>query len=135
VPVTVMRDKQRKTFNVTVAELDLAAEQGVSERQQPQADQAPTGFGMDIQDVTPDIARELQLPRGRGGAIITRVERNSPAASAGVQPNDVILEVNRQPMTSASQVSRELQRAQPGDTVLMLVLRDGGRVFITMTKK
>jgi serine protease Do len=135
VPVTIVRDKQRKTVNVTVAELDLAAEQGLRERQQPQAEQAPTGFGMDIEAISPDVARELELPRGRGGAIVTRVERNSPAASAGVQPNDVILEVNRQPMTSAAQVSRELQRAQPGDTVLMLVWRDGGRVFITMTKK
>ena len=47
---------------------------------------------MEVDAVTPDVAQELELPRGQGGAIVTRVERNSPAANAGLFPNDVILE-------------------------------------------
>jgi serine protease Do len=137
VPVTVIRDKQRKTFNVTLDELNLEAEQGrlTARRNQAEEEQASTGLGMDIESITPDIARELELPRGRGAVIITNVERNSPAAAAGVQPNDVILEINRTPITSVSQVTRELERVSPGSVVLMLVWRNGQENFVTMRKR
>ena len=55
---------------------------------------------MQLEAITPEIARGAELPRGRGGAIVADVDRGSAAARAGVQPNDIILEVNRQPMTS-----------------------------------
>jgi serine protease Do len=93
---------------------------------------------MEIDAVTPDVVQELELPRGKGGAIITRVERNSPAANAGLAPNDVILEVNRQAVTSVAQITRELQKAQSGDTVFLLVWRggsQGSQVFVPMTKR
>jgi serine protease Do len=136
VPVTIYRDKQHKSLNVTVDELDLAAEQGAqAAREEPQSAPSATGFGMEVDAVTPELAQELELPRGKGGAIITRVERNSPAANAGLAPNDVILEVNRQPVTNVSQVTRELQRAGSGDTVFLLVWRGGSQVFVPMTKK
>ena len=85
--------------------------------------------------MTPEMAQELELPRGQGGAIVTRVERNSPAANAGLAPNDVILEVNRQPVTSVTQVTRELQKATSGETVFLLVWRGGSQVFVPMTKR
>jgi serine protease Do len=139
VPVTVFRDRQRKTLSITVDELDLEAEQGRLARGRGDTgrDEPPTttGFGMDLAPVTPEIARELELPRGRGGAIVADVERNSPAANAGLAPNDVILEVNRQPVTSVSQVTRELERARPGQAVLLLFWRDGQQQFTTMTKR
>jgi serine protease Do len=110
VPVTIYRNKERKSLNVTVDELDLSAEQNAQlSPNAPRSEPASTGFGMEIDSITPDIAQELQLPRGKGGAVISRIERNSPAANAGLAPNDVILEVNRQPVTSVSQVTRALQ--------------------------
>jgi serine protease Do len=136
VPVTVYRAKQRMSLNITVEELDLASEQGAqASREAPQGEPSPTGFGMEVDAITPEIAEEVQLPRGRGGAVITRVERNSPAANAGLLPRDIILEVNRQAVTSVSQVTRELQRAAAGDTVFLLVWRGGSQVFVPMTKK
>ncbi len=136
VPVTVVRDKQRKTLNITVDELDLEAEQGraAGGGAQPQ-EPTTTGFGMSLDPITPDAARELDLPRGRGGAIVSDVERGSAAANAGVAPGDVILEVNRQPVNNVSQVTRELQKATPGTPVFLLVWRDGQQFFITMTKR
>jgi serine protease Do len=94
---------------------------------------------MDIEPITPDIARELELPRGKGGAIVTNVSRSSPAFNAGVQPNDVILEVNRTPVTSVAQVKRELEGAAPGSTVFVVVWRvtqNGGQeTFLTLRKR
>jgi serine protease Do len=142
VPVTVIRNKEgktfdRKTFNVTIAELNLEAEQGrlTTRRNQPDEEQASTGLGMNIESITPDIARELELPRDRGAVIVTHVERSSAAAAGGVAVNDVILEVNRVAVTSVAQVTRELQKVPAGGTVRLLVWRNGTENFLILRKR
>jgi serine protease Do len=137
VPVTVYRDKQKKTLNVTIDELDLEAEQNrrASRQTAPDSTPTPTDFGMQLEPVTPDIAREVQLPRGRNGVFVSDVDRGSSAALAGVQPNDVILEINRQPMSNVSQVTRALQNTTGTTPVFLVVWRDGNELFITMTKR
>jgi serine protease Do len=137
VPFTVVRlgEKQRKTLNVTVGELDLEAEQTGRFSRQQSDEPAETGLGMTLEAITSEIARQLELPRGRGGAVVSNVERRSPAANAGVQPGDVILEMNRQPVTSPNQITRGLQNIEAGTPVFMLIWRNGAEVFVTMTKR
>jgi serine protease Do len=139
VPIVVYRDKQRKALNVTIEELDLEAEQSLSARRRtpnaPDPQPTPTGFGMTLDEITPELARRLDLPARSGGAIVADVERNSPAARAGVQPGDVILAVNRQKVANASQVTRELQKVQNGQVATMLVWRDDNTQFVVMTKR
>ncbi len=137
VPVTVFRNNQRKSLNVTIDELDLDAEQGRSTRQgENPNDQepTPTGLGITLDPITPELARRMDLPRSEGGAIISDVERDSPAASA-VAPGDVILEVNRQPVSTVSQITRELQKVQAGQPVFLKVWRNGQKYFVTFTKR
>ena len=141
VPVTVIRNKQRRTLNVTVDELDLEAEQGrqATRRSAPEEPTA-TGFGMEVGPITPEVSRQLDLPRNRGGAVVLNVERNSAAEAAGIAPNDIILEVNQQPVSNVSQVQRALQGTEPGQPVFLLVWRvgptgAGQSVFITMTRR
>jgi S1-C subfamily serine protease len=81
------------------------------------------------------VARQLDLPRGQGGAIVSDVERRSAAAAGGVLPSDVILKVNGQPVTSVSQITRALQGASAGTPVFLNVWREGQEVFVTMTKR
>jgi serine protease Do len=137
VPVVVYRNNQRKTVNVTVDELDLDAEQGrVARRGGASPDQAEptaTGFGMSLEPVSPDVARDL--PRNAGGAMVSDVDREGPAFNSGVQPGDVILEVNRQKVSSVAQATRELSKVQPGQPAFLLVWREGQNIFITMSKK
>jgi serine protease Do len=145
VPIAIYRDNQRKTLSITPGELDLEAEaNGGRSMRRPDSsqpnDQTATDFGMQLEAVTPEAARQLEIPRGRGGAIVADVDRDSAAARAGVQPNDVILEVNRQPVSNVSQVTRALQSAAAGRPVFLVVWRvdrnGGGReYFISMTKR
>jgi serine protease Do len=138
VPVTVYRDNLRKSLNITPEELDLEAEAAGRRSTGPDAQpEAPTAtdFGMQLESITPDIARGADLPRGRGGAIVADVDRGSAAARAGVQPNDIIVEVNRQAVTTLSQVTRALQSAAPGSPVFLVVWREGQELFITMSKR
>jgi serine protease Do len=139
IPLTVYREGQRKSINITIGELDLEAEQGTTTK--PDADAEPTsaGFGMTIEPITSDVARELRLPSGKGGAIVSNVSRSSPAFNAGVAPNDVILEVNRKPVSNVSQVKRALDDAAPGSTVFLVVWRigpsGGQETFLTLRKR
>ena len=138
VPVTVYRKKQKKTLNIIVDELNLEAEQGGQARgggNNPAEEPTATGFGMEVGPITPEVARELELPRNRGGAVVMDVERNSPAFNAGIRANDVIVEVNQQEVSNVSQVQRELQRAEPGKPVFLLIWRDGASNFITLRKR
>jgi serine protease Do len=141
VPLAIYRAGKKSNLNITVAELNLEAEQGITAQQQGGGDAEPTstGFGMDIDPITPEAVRELGIPRGQGGAIVSNVSRTSPAATAGVQPNDVILEVNNTPMKSVTQISGELQKTKPGAPVFMLVFRPGPsggqQVFLTLRKR
>ena len=141
VPIVVYRNNQRRTLTVVVNELDLDAEQsrlarrggGTGAPTDPPA--TATGFGMTLEQITPEIARRLDLPANAGGAIVSDVDRNSPAANGGVVPGDVILEVNRQKVANVSQITRELQKAQPGQPVFVLLWRNGDNVFVTMTRR
>ena len=139
VPVTIYRDNQRKSLSITPEELDLEAEASGRRAQGAPGDQpeppTATDFGMQLEAITPEIARGAEVPRGRGGAIVADVDRGSAAARAGVQPNDIILEVNRQPMTALTQVTRALQNATAGAPVFLVVWRDGQELFITMSKR
>src|SRR5882762_7039211 len=109
VPVKVMRNKQERTFNVTVDELDLEAEQNGGRRPQ-QPDQPPQqpdqqeveGFGVTLNNVNAQMARRLHLPSGQTGAVITEVDPDGGAAGA-LRPGDVILAVNRRPVSNAAE--------------------------------
>jgi serine protease Do len=141
VPVGIYRNNQRKSFNLTIDELDIDAEQSRNARRvggsPDTTDRQPsqTSMGMTLDQITPDLARRIDLPANTGGAVVTDVDRNSPAANAGIAPNDVVLEVNRHKVSNVSQVTRELQSVQPGQPVFVLLWRDGSNVFVTMTKR
>jgi serine protease Do len=138
VPVTIVRGRERRTLNITVDELDLEAEAGgrlSAGRSREEAEPTATGFGMTINPLTPEIARDAEVPANRGGAVIASVERNSAASNAGLVRGDIILEVNRQPVSSVSQVNRALQNVEAGTPVFLLVWRSGQELFVTMTRR
>jgi serine protease Do len=138
VPVTIVRDKKRETLNVTIDELDLEAEAGVERARGPEPDEVErtaTGFGMQIEPITPAVARATELPRDRGGAVVVGVERNSAAYNAGLLARDIILEVNRQPVSNVSQVTRALQAVPAGEPVFLVIWRNGQEQFVVLTKR
>jgi serine protease Do len=136
VPIRIVRDKQERTLSITVEELDLETETQVSrggDNNQPQ--ESSTGFGMSLGNITPDVARKLRLDDGTRGAVVLEVEPQSPAARAGIMPGDVILRVNRRPVSSAAEASRELGQVPSGGTAFLLVLKNGAETFLTITKE
>jgi serine protease Do len=139
VPLKVLRNKQEKTINVTVEELDLEAEQGTARRSpnssenNDAAEEGSSGFGLTLQNLTPQIARRLQIPSGRTGALVSDVDPNGPSAAA-LRSGDVILSVNRKPVTNAVEAGRELQKIASGHIAQILVWRGESEIFVTVKK-
>jgi serine protease DegQ len=89
-------------------------------------------LGLSLQTLTGARARELGLDVRRG-VLVRDVEEGSRAAGAGVQPGDVIVEVDHRPVAMATEV-RQLVGAHPESTpLLLLVHRKGGSLFLTVT--
>jgi serine protease Do len=140
VPVKVIRDRQERTLTVTVDELDLDAEQNLAQGRPNNGAPEPLeehgeGFGLTLQDLTTAMARRLQMPTGQTGAVITDVDPDSGSATAGVRPGDVILSVNRRPVTNATDAGRELQAIPSGGLAQLLLWRNElGQLFVPVTK-
>jgi len=139
VPVKVIRAKKPLTLNVKVEELDLAAEQGqetaAPARQTPdQSLPQDTGFGMYIQEITPSMARGLNL-NGKGGAIVSSVDPLGQAARAGLAAGDVILSINDQDVSSLQQVTKALDGIPAGRTARIVVSRRGDTQLVIVRKR
>lgn len=81
-------------------------------------------LGVELKDVTADLVRSMKLP-GEYGAIVAKVEPDSPAAKAGLEVNDVILDFGSWKVWSAAQLAQLLRETPPGRTVEVRVSRAG----------
>jgi len=135
VTLSVLRDAKKQDISITVAQrpdeeaLASGEAPGEGEGSAAPADAKGPKLGVRLQPVTPEMARELKLD-GTGGVLVAEVTPDGPASSAGVQRGDVILEVNRQQVTSPSQVAPIVQKAKPGDVVLLRIRRGPNSTFV-----
>ena len=133
VPMKVIREGKERTFNVRVEELNLDTETNrQADAIEPGGDTG-AGFGITLNNVTPEMARQFELPANTRGAIITEVDPDSPSARV-LQPGDVILEVARKPVANANEASSALRAVPSGRAVGMLIMRRGQEQFVTVRK-
>ena len=133
VAVDVVRDGEPVTLDVTVGELDLDSEgRGAAVAA---AEESSEGFGMTLQDLTPQATRRLGVPADTVGAVVTDVERGSAAEAGGLQAGDVVLRVNRVDVGSATEAGAELDAIASGRTAFLLVQRRGMRLFLQVEKE
>ena len=132
VELGVYRDAEPTTVPITVGELDLENE---GRRAAVEVEDVSTGFGMNVQDLTAETARQLDLPRGAQGAVVSEVEPGGPAQTGGIRPGDVITAVNRVPVQTAADALRELNRIEDGGTAFLLVTRGDSQSLVRITRE
>jgi serine protease Do len=89
-------------------------------------------WGVGVENLTPDLRDQLQLPVNVKGVVVGDVVPGSPADNAGISRGDVILEVNRKPVQSADDVKRELGSVAAGKDAMVLIWSNGGSSFRVM---
>ncbi len=121
----IFRNGESKDVDVTLAEYP---EKAGAKTEQGEA--APTGLkGIQVQNLTPEIARQLQLPASTVGVVIASIDSSSSAAEAGLQRGDIIQEVNRKPVHNVQQY-REALTGADSQSVLLLINRAGNTRYV-----
>ena len=132
VELGVYRDGDPTTLPITIGELDLDARERQTE---VVVEDLNTGFGMSLQDLTAETALELGIRPGTTGAVVTGIDPAGTARNGGVRPNDLITAVNREPVSTAAEAIRELNRVASGRMASVLILRDGAQIFLLVRKE
>jgi serine protease Do len=124
VDIAVLRDGKEKTLSVTLGEFK---EKKVIKK----TEYENVLKGITVQELTPSLRDKLDLPENLNGVVITAMSSDSPAQGA-LQPNDVIQEVNRYAIQSAQDYDQVVSKIGEKDTVLLLIYREGGSVYLTL---
>jgi len=88
--------------------------------------------GVVFDDVTPPLARQMGLTVN-SGVVVTDIEEGSLAESSGLQPGDVIMELNRQPVANFSMFQRIADPLRPTDLALLLINRQGTILYLPIS--
>jgi serine protease Do len=83
-------------------------------------------LGVQISDLTPDLAQAFGHPPDTKGALVQNVVPGGPAAKGGVQAGDVIVSLDGKPVESSGQLTRSVALVPPGNDVNLVVVRKGG---------
>jgi serine protease Do len=92
-----------------------------------------SAFGMTVQAITPEIAQDLGRT-GTGGIVVVDVQDGSPAGQGGIQPRDIILEVNKMKMSSMNDYVREVSKKNTMKSILLLIKRGKATFFVSLSK-
>ncbi|MBM3523681.1 MAG: PDZ domain-containing protein [Alphaproteobacteria bacterium] len=90
-------------------------------------------IGVNIQDITPEIASRLGLKPDVDGVIIAAVETSSPAARAGLVQDDIIVAVNGRRIDQVRDVPRTIAALRPGTSLTLTLLRRGREISVPVT--
>jgi len=130
--LVVVRDAAEKTLSVKLDE--AVASREARERSEGGAEDK-AALGVAVAPLSPELASRAGLGKDAHGVVVQRVQPDGRAADAGIQPGDIIMEVNRQPVESVEDLRSAVRRAAEKPTLLFVRRADGneGRdMFVTV---
>jgi len=122
VNVEIVREGSPKTLSIKIETLTDT---------QPTVVAKADPLGMQLQDITPELAKSLKL-EGNQGVLVSDVTPGNSAAESGIRRGDVISEMNRTPITNMKDYQRLAGSVKTGDSVLFLVKRGGTTIYIAV---
>jgi len=128
ISLKIIRENKEQIVTAKIGELpdDNDASQQVEARD-PE-------IGLRVQRITPEAARRLGLSSTKG-VLVIEVQPGSPADQVGLQPADVIREVNQRPVNNVKDFERVARQGRRGDRILLLVQRGDNAVFFALKRK
>ena len=122
--LVVLREGKQRTLVVTMGQ--LPAEYGGGQPQRP-----ASRLGLGVQRLTPELVEKFAY-KGKDGVLVSSVEPDSPADEAELREGDIIREINRETVNDVETYERLIREAGPGDTLLLLVRRTSGQLYLTL---
>ncbi|HRI15338.1 MAG TPA: DegQ family serine endoprotease [Verrucomicrobiota bacterium] len=129
--VTVLRDGKEKTLKVKLDELPGESTVAKSSK----AEDEGTLNGVGVADLDARQRRQFSIPEKVEGAVVTQVAPDSAAAEAGLQPGDVILEINRTRVKGADEAVKLTEKPDDKTTLLKIWSRGNSRFLVVDESK
>ena len=140
VELEIVRDGKPMKVTTEIKEqpIDFQTAAALPQQNQPQppiepGDQGETSSpfaSIHIGDLTPEMARQLDLPDNAHGVVITDIDPDSGAAE--LQKGDVIEEINQQPIGSVSDYNKIVASLDPSRPQVLSVCRHRARSFVVL---
>jgi len=90
-----------------------------------------TSWGMQVQDITPEVAQQLNMPNAKG-VVIRSVKPDSVAAEAGLQPGDLVLEIDHKKVGTADDFAAMAKMSQKDKKSALLLVQRGTSTLYTV---
>jgi len=128
VDVEVIRGGKDLTLPVTIGELKDSEMANARGEEQP-----GSGWGLQVGEITPDIAREFNLASNKG-VVVRQVKPDSPGAEAGLEQGDVILEVNHDKVNTLQDFMAKAKEAKDQKKSALLLVQRQNMTLYTVIK-
>lgn len=128
VELKIIRENNTKTIKVTIGE--LPAEMQKSSK----GEYNNLLKGVIVQNLTPELFNQMNLPKRLKGVIISDIDEDSPAAMA-LMKGDIIQEINRRRINNVNDYEEIVSKIRPGEDVMLLIFRNGSSMFIPLSNK
>ncbi|HEX9263685.1 MAG TPA: DegQ family serine endoprotease [Candidatus Binatia bacterium] len=128
ISLKIVREKKEQTLAVKIGELPDENDPNL------QLEARDAELGLRVQRITPDATRRLGLTTARG-VLVVEVQPGSPADLVGIEPADVIREVNQRAVNNVKEFERAARQGRRGDRILLLVQRGDNAVLFAVKRK
>jgi len=132
ISVKIIRDKKPKTIELTIGEQPKSMTQSSKEDTRESA--TPTGVlsNLAVRELDEELASRYGLKSSERGVIVVRVKPGSAAEELGIREGDIVVEVNRQAVTSVKAYERIAGKLPKDQAVLLLLKRQGRTIYLTL---
>jgi serine protease Do len=129
VPVVLLRNNKKVELNVTLGIRPDSTP--VISSNKPEESSSSEKLGITVEKLTPDFAAQLGY-EGSDGVVVTNVEFNSPAYTAGLKKGDIILEVNGTVVNTTQSFEKAVSKLEKGNSLALLVARDKTTFYVAI---
>ena len=129
VDITVWRNGQNERLQANVGQMPNDKQQASAgdEEQDQAVPEKSSALGLHLGQLDGQTRKQLGVKGEVKGVVVTQVAPDSPAAERGIQPGDVIVAINQQPVSTPAEAAQKLKQAkQKGDKNLLLLLNRHG---------
>jgi len=132
VMVKILRKGKEHKLTVTIAEYPKELGKTTPEISSENTQQREALAGLEVIELTMEIAQQLGLSRDEKGVVIVRVEAGSPADEAKLRKGDVIQEIDNKKVSTLTDFNKIASIAKGGETVLLFVNRGGQKFYVVI---
>ncbi len=131
VKVELIREGHTKTLEIVVGTMP-DEKQEISQKEETEVGEKFKGWGIYVQNMTPDVAQQFGWSKDETGVLVVEIEPGSPAEESKLRKGDLIKEVNRTKVQNIRDFKQCIEKANKAENLLLLIKRGEYTFYITL---